>query len=431
MAVSRINEAGLNVNQYGNRNLIINGEFQIFQRATAATAQTDGNFLTADRWFGFVSGGGAYTTQKSTGNTGTISHDTAWKIDVTTADTSLAAGDYYSLVQKIEAQNLQQLAYGTSNAKTITLSFWVRATKTGTSCVCVTKNDTTQYNYVAEYTINASDTWEHKTITIEPNSDIKAASGAIVNDNGLGMQVTFVLAYGSNYTAGVNNTWNDSADFATTNQINHMDSTSNDFYLTGVQLEVGDTATDFEHRSFGDELARCQRYYFRIDADESYKRYANGVYYSTTAAETMIYLPVTMRAEPSFENTGTSTDYAFYDGTVRSISSNLALNAASDAGTMVISGTTSATTLGNGAIFLSNNNTNSFIAASAELQGNDMLNIISNAKYNKDPISEQNVSISCVMNGRNVCVPISEDNTDYQAILEWAEEDGNEIQAAE
>ena len=133
------------------------------------------------------------------------------------------------------------------------------------------------YNYVAEYTINASDTWEHKTITIEPNSDIKAASGAIVNDNGLGMQVTFVLAYGSNYTAGVNNTWNDSADFATTNQINHMDSTSNDFYLTGVQLEVGDTATDFEHRSFGDELARCQRYYFRIDADESYKRYANGV----------------------------------------------------------------------------------------------------------------------------------------------------------
>jgi len=244
-----------------NRNLIINGGFQVFQRATSATAQTDGAFLTADRWLGFVSGGGAYTTQKSTGNTGTISHDTAWKIDVTTADTSLAAGDYYSLVHRMEAQNLQHLAYGTSNAKTLTLSFWVSATKTGTSCICVTKNDNTQYNYVAEYTINASNTWEHKTITIEPDSNIKAANGAITNDNGRGMQVIFVLAYGSNYTAGVNNTWNDSADFATTNQINHMDSTSNDFYITGVQLEVGTEATPFEHRSFGQELALCSRYF--------------------------------------------------------------------------------------------------------------------------------------------------------------------------
>jgi hypothetical protein len=255
--------------------LIINGGFQVFQRATSATAQTDGAFLTADRWLGFVSGGGAYTTQKSTGNTGTISHDTAWKIDVTTADTSLAAGDYYSLVHRMEAQNLQHLAYGTSNAKTLTLSFWVSATKTGTSCICVTKNDNTQYNYVAEYTINASNTWEHKTITIEPDSNIKAANGAITNDNGRGMQVIFVLAYGSNYTAGVNNTWNDSADFATTNQINHMDSTSNDFYITGVQLEVGTEATPFEHRSFGDELHRCKRYYQKL-ANATYSNNLTG-----------------------------------------------------------------------------------------------------------------------------------------------------------
>jgi len=285
-----------------NRNLIINGGFQVFQRATSATAQTDGAFLTADRWLGFVSGGGAYTTQKSTGNTGTISHDTAWKIDVTTADTSLAAGDYYSLVQRIEAQNLQQLAYGTSNAKTLTLSFWVRATKTGTSCICVTKNDNTQYNYVAEYTINASNTWEHKTITIEPDSNIKAANGAITNDNGRGMQVIFVLAYGSNYTAGTANAWNDSADFATTNQINHMDSTSNDFYITGVQLELGTEATPFEHRSFGDELALCQRYYQQIVGVSDQTIIGSGRANGTTVAEVAVPLAVSLRASPTLNS---------------------------------------------------------------------------------------------------------------------------------
>jgi len=287
-----------------NRNIMINGGFQVFQRATAATAQTDGNFLTADRWLGFVSGGGAYTTQKSTGNTGTISHDTAWKIDVTTADTSLAAGDYYSLVHRIEAQNLQHLAYGTSNAKTLTLSFWVSATKTGTSCICITKNDNTQYNYVAEYTINASNTWEHKTITIEPNSDIKAANGAITNDNGRGMQVIFVLAYGSNYTAGTANAWNDSADFATTNQINHMDSTSNDFYITGVQLEVGTEATPFEHRSFGQELLRCYRYYYQLAGSDEKGASGKHVGGAVMRGATGFYgfpvtFPVPMRISPT------------------------------------------------------------------------------------------------------------------------------------
>ena len=284
-----------------NRNLIINGGFQVFQRATSATAQTDGAFLTADRWLGFVSGGGAYTTQKSTGNTGTISHDTAWKIDVTTADTSLAAGDYYSFTQRIEAQNLQHLAYGTSNAKTLTLSFWVRATKTGTSCICVTKNDNTQYNYVAEYTINASNTWEHKTITIEPDSNIKAANGAITNDNGRGMQVIFVLAYGSNYTAGTANAWNDSADFATTNQINHMDSTSNDFYITGVQLEVGTEATPFEHRSFGDELLRCSRYFQTISGGSDAFTFSSKAQ-GTSSVDATVTLRTPLRASPTFNS---------------------------------------------------------------------------------------------------------------------------------
>ena len=295
-----------------NRNVVINGGFQLFQRATAATAQTDAAYKTADRWLGFVSGGGAYTTQKSTGHVADTGHDTALKLDVTTADTSLGTADYYSIVQKIEAQNLQHFQYGTAAAKTLTLSFWVRATKTGTSCVTVSKNDSTQYNYVAEFTINASDTWEHKTITIEPNSDIKAASGAIVNDNGLGMQVIFILGYGSNYTGGTANAWNDSADFATTNQVNHMDSTSNDFYITGVQLELGTEATPFEHRLYGDELARCKRYFERLLVDVNSSAFALGYGEGTSQIRTPFKYE-TKRSNPSLA-VSTAGNWEFVNG---------------------------------------------------------------------------------------------------------------------
>ena len=311
---ARLDTLGATEGALSNKNVVINGGFQIFQRATAATTQTDNTIKTADRWIGFVSGGGAYTTQRSTGHLADTGHDTAWKIDVTTADTSIAAGDYYSVTQRLEAQHLQHFQYGTAAAKTLSLSFWVRATKTGTSCCFLTKNDSTQYNYVAEFTINASDTWEHKTITIEPNSNIKSASGAIANDSGNGMQLGFILAYGSNYTAGVNNSWNDSQDFATTNQVNHMDSTSNDFYITGVQLEVGG-ATDFEYRTFVDELKRCQRYFCRTYqyGTGTGTATSNGCI-STSLSAAQAYasagnwdLPTTMRTAPTVTVYSTAT----------------------------------------------------------------------------------------------------------------------------
>lgn len=286
--------------QLGNRNVVINGGFQIFQRATAATTQTDSSVKTADRWIGFVSGGGAYTTQKSTGHVAETGHDTAWKIDVTTADTSIAAADYYSFTQRLEAQNLQHFQYGTAAAKTLTLSFWVRATKTGTSCCFLTKNDNTQYNYVAEFTINASDTWEHKTITIEPNSDIKGTNGAIANDNGNGMQLGFILSYGSNYTGGVANAWNDSQDFATTNQVNHMDSTSNDFYITGVQLEAGGAgATPFEHEPYETTLRKCERYHQRFKAAGGQPYFATGRNHNSTLSIFTLHYRTEMRSLPS------------------------------------------------------------------------------------------------------------------------------------
>ena len=239
-----------------NRNLIINGGMTVWQRGTSATAAVNSSYSTVDRFEFYLSGGGAYTTERSTGHLADTGHDTALKIAVTTADTSIAAGDYYSFLQKIEAQNLQQLQYGTSSAKEMTLSFWVRATKTGTQTMFVTKNDSTQYNFVQEYTINQSDTWEYKTIKIPALT----ASG-ITNDNGLGIQVGWILKYGSTYEGAAGSWVSSTTLFTTSNAVNNMDSTSNTFSLTGVHLEVGDTATPFEHRSFGQELALCQRYY--------------------------------------------------------------------------------------------------------------------------------------------------------------------------
>ena len=284
----------------GRRNLIINGAMQHFQRATAATAAGSG-YTTVDRFRGDTSTDGAFTTEKSTDNP--FGTGSSLKAQVTTADTSLAASQYARIIQRIEAQNLQHLLYGTSSAKTLTLSFWVKSNKTGIYSIVLVKSDSTAYHFTHEYTISSANTWEKKVITITPTagstSFITASAGAIANDNGIGFELSFGLGQGSNFAIGTSNTWSSNGNtFASTNQVNWMDNTSNNFYLTQVQLEVG-SLTDFEHRSFGEELALCQRYFFQesTDPDEVGGKYgvANG-----TANVTVVHpMPVPMRAAPS------------------------------------------------------------------------------------------------------------------------------------
>ncbi len=300
-----------------NRNLIINGAMTVAQRSTSAVAAGNPNYPSVDRYVAWEGTDGAYTVEQSTDAPTGFSK--SLKAQVTTADTSLAAGQYAQLVQRIEAQNLQHLDYGLSTAKTLTLSFWVKSNKTGTYCITAYKEDSTgsasTMLFPKEFSINSANTWENKTITIEPDSQIKSATGVIDDDNGTGMQIFWNLAQGSTYTGGTDGTWTTNTNhFATTNQVNWMDSTSNNFYLTGVQLEVGDTATPFEHRSYGDELARCQRYYQVLDSqfsNGSYLRYCNAYMYGATAAEGSHHLPVEMRATPTLTASGT---IAVYDG---------------------------------------------------------------------------------------------------------------------
>ena len=280
------------------RNLVINGAYQIFQRASSATTATT-TYSTADRWVIYEATDGSMTTEKSSDHPFSGS---SLKAQVTGADTSIAAGQFAYIYQNIEAQNLQHLLYGTSSAKTLTLSFFVKSSKTGVYTVNLDKADNTGYIFVAEYTISSANTWEKKTITITPDSNIQASGGAIDNDTGTGLSLGFGLVWGSNVNGGTSGTWSARGNnhYGTSNQVNWMDSTSNNFYLTEVQLEVG-AATPFEHRSFADELQRWQRYYQEVG---HYRHLAQGARWSTNQVFATYPLASNMRATPSATATG-------------------------------------------------------------------------------------------------------------------------------
>jgi len=377
MAVSRINEAGLNVNQYGNRNVIINGAMQCWQRATAATT-TANKYSTVDRWKHFESGAGAFTTEQSTDHpTGT---GYSLKCQVTTADTSIAAGEYAFTETNLEGQNLQQLQYGTSTAKDVTVSFWVKSNKTGIYCAAVYKHagSGTAYMYRKEYTIDAANTWEKKVVTISPTAGstalITASAGAIPNSNAAGLSLVFGLAWGTNYH-GTDDTWQTGSGYGTSNQVNWMDSTSNNFYLAEVQLEVGDTATDFEHRTFADELIKCQRYYTKYfetggSGSNAYLRYGTGQAQTSTIAEIPINSHTVMRADPALETTGTFSNYAIWArGSIYALTGLVVEVSGHSNGQLFTLTATVASGLnaGDSVSLLNNNSTTAFLAFDAEL----------------------------------------------------------------
>ena len=251
----------------GNRNLIINGAMQVAQRSTSATGLTSTGYHSIDRFRTSLFNGGTWTQSQSTTVPSGEGFGYSLKMDCTTADTSLLTNHHCILQHHIEGQNLQQLKYGTSSAESITLSFWVRSSKTGTYTVEFEQLGNTK-QYSQTYSISTADTWQKVTLTIDGDT-----ASSLANDNSCELRVNWYLAAGADYTSG---TFNNSAWATTTtgnrvssSQVNLADSTSNDWYITGVQLEVGEQATPFEHRSYGDELARCQRYYSQINASSS------------------------------------------------------------------------------------------------------------------------------------------------------------------
>ena len=248
-------------NNLSNRNKVINGSMICSQRATQVTGSTDAGYKTVDRFRISHTNLGTFTIDQDTNAPNGFSN--SLKLSCTTADASPAASDQLVIQHRIEAQNLQDLAYGTSAAKKLVLSFYVKSNKTGNASVNVLQSDNSSKMVGFQYTISAANTWERKTISIPADT-----SGVINNDNGYGLQIEWFLNSGSNFTGGSHQATYTAMDNTNRNVSNLGigGSTSDNFAITGVQLEVDQTgsgvATDFEHpRSFGDELARCQRYY--------------------------------------------------------------------------------------------------------------------------------------------------------------------------
>jgi len=283
--------SGVIANQSAFKNIIINGDMSIAQRGTSGTLQNGtGGYLCIDRWNEIEGGSESFVF--------TVSQDSdvptgqgfvkSLKFDCTTADASLASDGALTFRQKIEGQNIQYLKKGTSNAVSTTLSFWVKSNKTGTYIISLVDVDNTR-SISRSYTINTADTWEKKTITYPGDT-----SGAFGNDNGNSLQVEFYLGAGSNYTSGTLQTsWGSNvATNQRVGQVNLADSTSNYINFTGVQLEAGTTASDFEFLPYDVQLNRCYRY-FHIGGASC------GRSASTTGGTTYYTYPLQMRSGPS------------------------------------------------------------------------------------------------------------------------------------
>ena len=299
------------------RNYIINGDYAIAQRASSATTAGNGTYTTLDRWQTYNATDGAYTTARtalSAADQATTGQYYAYDIQCSTADSSIGAGQYAFVLQKIEAQFLQALRFGTSDAQPVTISFYVKSNLTGTTCGFVSKEDSTFTMCPFEFTINSANTWERKTATIPANDVIKLAASAITYDNGPGISVGFNLAMGSNLDNGTNLTWEaTTAGYATSNQLNFLSNTANDLFITGVQFEVGSDATDFEYLPHDIQLERCRRYCQQHTSTGSdYYGYGVGHAVNGNLNSSHFYLHPNMNGPASLETSSTASDFAIY-----------------------------------------------------------------------------------------------------------------------
>jgi hypothetical protein len=247
----------ISLNTVGQKNIIINGDMSIAQRGTSQASISASGYYTVDRFQQQVSSMGTWTQSQSTDVPTGQGFASSLKIDCTTADASPSASDLILVQQKIEGQMLQYLKKGTSSAESTTLSFWVKSSKTGTYIAELFDNDNSR-QVSQSYTISSANTWEKKTITYTGDT-----SGALDNDNAQSLQLVFWLGVGSNFSSGTLQTsWtaNTNANRAV-GQVNLADSTANEWYVTGIQLEAGSVASDFEFLPVDTNIQRCRRYF--------------------------------------------------------------------------------------------------------------------------------------------------------------------------
>jgi hypothetical protein len=320
MAVSTIDPNGLNIGQIGGtRNKVINGAMVFDQRngGSAVTINSTANTYTLDRWVcsGQLSDG-VYTVQQVTDVPAGAGFKNSAKFTVTTADASIGTGQIYLLSQFIEGNDVADAMFGTAGAKTVTVSFWVRSSVTGTFGGSITNNGNDR-SYPFTYAISTADTWEYKTVTIAGDT-----TGTWLTDTGRGINLRFSLGLGSNHVATAGSWTGTSGIYGATGAVDLIGTLNATWYITGVQLEVGDTATPFEHRSYGQELALCQRYCQVIGGDSVYNQMAFGFAFSSTRCDVKYIAPTTFRAIPTLSTSG---QWDVTDGTTGSDVSSFTL----------------------------------------------------------------------------------------------------------
>ena len=290
-------------NSPSNRNILYNGAMQVAQRGTSTASITASGFHTADRWQTVLGNLGTWTQSVENDAPTGSGLRKSLKMLCTTADAAPAANDLLAVAQLLEGQDLQRIAKGTASALQVTLSFWVKSNVTGTYIAYLYDNNNTRH-VAASYSISASATWERKTVTFPADT-----TGAFDNDNALSLYALFHLGAGSDFTSGtLATTW---ASYTAANravgQTNVAAATNNYWQVTGVQLEIGPVATSFEFKSYGQELAECQRYYYSL-ASGNVMPLGLAYAWTATQAECVCIFPVTMRTTPTVSAV-TGTDY--------------------------------------------------------------------------------------------------------------------------
>jgi len=350
MALTRIQPPAIaDVREPNFRNIIINGDMAVAQYGTSTASVASNGYHACDRWRYAESSSAVVTISQDTDVPTGQGFASSFKIDCTTADASLGAAEYVLLQQKFEGQNLQYLKKGTSSAQSLTLSFWVKSTKTGTFIAMLYDRDNTR-QIAKSYTVSVSDTWEQKTITYAGDT-----TGALDNDNAASLELWLWLGVGSNYSSGsLSTSWaTETAANQAVGQVNAVDSTSNNFLITGVQLEAGSVATDFEVVPYGQNLERCQRYYIKVSPKVSSVT-GRGYQSSGAVIASRFQFPVFMRTEPTCAIAGTWS--------VSNLTGNPAFNSFDESGF-----TLGATTSGAGDAYYYPGGTDDYLTASAEL----------------------------------------------------------------
>ena len=376
MALSKIDVANMLTGLVPNDNtirrpnaqpIIINSDMAVAQRGTSFTGVSSGSNFPVDRFEFYPTNLGAYTIIQEALTSGEAYNNgfrTALRIDTTTADASPAATDYAILRTKFEGQDLQLFKKGTSNAEKFTLAFWVKSNKTTTGQVNLFDIDNNRL-VSGTYTISSANTWEKKVINFPADT-----TGAFDNNNALSLVVEFFLDGGSNFTGGTAPTAWEAQTNADRNANNFAigSSTDNDFAMTGVQLEVGEytssTLPPFQHESFGDNLARCQRYYYKTSAVANMP-FASGVCNGTTNARAYLTYPQIMRANPTLGKSS-STDFKVYSGSTNVDSTNVAFYYPNTQQALLYVDVSSGLTNGQGCLII-DDGSSAYIEGSAEL----------------------------------------------------------------